>query len=85
MKRMCEIESYDAIGLDAIERQYLQLLREAQGPLRLNVIATHMGLPRRTIESVIESELIRLGLVSKADDGRMLTAAGSKHLSESTA
>jgi Holliday junction DNA helicase RuvB len=84
VSRMCQIESYDEIGLDAIERRYLQLLREAQGPLRLNVIATHMGLPRRTIEAVVESELIRLGMVSKSEDGRMLTAAGSKHLSETS-
>ena len=85
VKRMCEIESYDAIGLDSLERRYLQLLREAQGPIRLNVIATHLGLPRRTVEGIIESELIRLGLVSKADDGRTLTAAGAKHLSECSA
>lgn len=80
--RMCEIEGYDALGLDCLERRYLELLREAQGPLRLNVIATHLALPRRTIETVIESELIRLGLVSKSEDGRMLTAAGAKHLTE---
>jgi len=85
VKRMCDVESYDALGLDALERRYLQLLREAQGPLRLNIIATHMGLPRRTIEGVIESELIRLGMITKAEDGRMLTGAGAKHLSECTA
>ena len=82
---MCETESYDAIGLNSLERRYLQLLREAQGPIRLNVLATHLGLPRRTVEAVIESELIRLGLVSKADDGRVMTAAGAKHLSEPNA
>jgi holliday junction DNA helicase RuvB len=82
VKRMCEIESFDAIGLDSLERRYLQLLREAQGPIRLNVIATHLGLPRKTVEAVIESELIRLGLVGKSEDGRALTAAGAKHLTD---
>lgn len=81
LSRMCETDGIDSLGLDCLERRYLELLREAQGPLRLNIIATHLGLPRRTIERVIESELIRLGLATKCEDGRMLTAAGAKHLS----
>lgn len=85
VKQMCEIEGVDTMGLDCLERRYLDLLREAQGPLRLNVIATHLALPRQTIERVIESELIRLGLVSKNEDGRMLTAGGAKHLTEAVA
>lgn len=80
LERMCQVEGVDSLGLDSLERRYLELLREAQGPLRLNVIATQLALPRRTVEAVIESELIRLGLVSKSDEGRMLTAAGAKHL-----
>jgi holliday junction DNA helicase RuvB len=78
--RMCQIEGVDGIGLDSLERRYLELLRDAQGPLRLNMIATQLALPRRTIEGVIEGELIRLGLVTKCEEGRMLTAAGSQHL-----
>ncbi len=84
LARMCEIEGYDHLGLDILERRYLDLLRAAQGPLRLNMIATQLSLPKRTIEAVIESELIRLGLVTKSEDGRMLTAAGASHLSVST-
>lgn len=82
LHRMCEIEGIDRLGLDAIERRYLDLLRDAQGPVRLNVLATQIGLPRRTIEVVIESELIRLGLVTKSNEGRVLTAAGAKHLAQ---
>jgi Holliday junction DNA helicase RuvB len=77
---MCEIEDYDRLGLDALEQRYLRLLRDAQGPVRLNVLATQIGLPRRTIEAIIESELVRLGLVTKTEEGRMLTADGAKHL-----
>lgn len=82
LQQMCHVEGVDSLGLDCLERRYLELLKEAQGPLRLNVIATQLALPRRTIEAVIENELIRLGLVSKGEDGRMLTAAGVRHLSE---
>lgn len=80
LARMCGVEGVDVLGLDFLERRYLETLREAQGPVRLNLIATRLSLPRRTIEAVIESELIRLGLITKDDDGRMLTAAGAKHL-----
>lgn len=80
VRRMCDVEGVDRLGLDPLERRYLELLREAQRPLRLNVIATQLALPRRTIEAVIESELIRLGLVMKNEEGRMLTAAGAQHL-----
>ena len=79
--RMCEVEGIDDMGLDSVERRYLELLLEAKGPVRLNMIATQLALPRRTIESVIETELIRLGLVSKGDAGRMLTEKGQAHLS----
>jgi Holliday junction DNA helicase RuvB len=84
VRRMCEVEGIDTLGLDPTERRYLELLREGQGPVRLNVIATHLALPRRTVEKVIESELVRLGLVSKAEEGRLLTAAGAKHLTENS-
>ena len=84
VQRMCEVEGVDRLGLDSVEWRYLQLLKESQGPLRLNLIATHLALPKQTIEKVIESELIRLGLVTKDESGRMLTAAGAKHLSEVT-
>jgi Holliday junction DNA helicase RuvB len=79
--RMCQTEGFDSLGLDCIERKYLELLRSGQGPVRLNMMVTQLALPRQTIERVIESELIRLGLVTKTDEGRMLTAAGAKHLS----
>ena len=84
VQRMCEIEQIDALGLDATEQKYLHLLREGDGPVRLNVIATQMGLPRPSIE-MFEADFIRLGLISKSEKGRMLTAKGIEHLAGSTA
>ena len=80
LKRSCEVEGIDDLGLDSLERRYLELLRTTQGPVRLNVLATQLGLPRRTIESVVEVELLRLNLISKGDGGRMLTSTGIEHL-----
>ena len=76
---MCEIEGIDSLGLDMIEQRYLQILREGEGPVRLNVIATQMGLPRPSVE-MFESDFLRLGLISKSEKGRMLTAKGFEHL-----
>ena len=58
-------------------------LREGEGAVRLNVIATQMGLPRQSIE-MFESDFIRLGLISKSEKGRMLTARGHEHLAVTT-
>jgi holliday junction DNA helicase RuvB len=81
--RMLEMESIDALGFDLTEQKYLHLLRANQGAVRLNVIATHLGLPRQTVE-MLEGDLIRLGLIDKTEKGRILTSAGIAHLRTTT-
>ncbi len=83
VQKMFEIEQIDSLGLDIIEQKYLHILREGEGPVRLNVIATQMGLPRQSIE-MFEADFIRLGLISKSEKGRMLTTKGIKHLTETS-
>jgi Holliday junction DNA helicase RuvB len=80
--RACFLEGIDALGCDRTEQQYLGLLLE-HGASRLSMIAARMGLPRRTIEQVVESEwLIRSGLVEKDDQSRrVLTPKGREHAS----
>lgn len=82
--RACELEQVDAIGLDAVQQHYLRLL--ADGPCRLNVLATHLGLPPRTISVVVEPILLRAGLVGKDGNSgkRLLTKKGHEHLSLSS-
>ena len=79
-QRTCEIEDIDPLGLGPLEQRYLQILKDGEGPVRLNMIATHLALPRRTIERILDADLIRLGLVTKTDKGRMLTQRGRQHL-----
>jgi len=52
-----------------------------EGPTRLNMIASRLGLPAKTIEKVFEQNfLIRAGLVEKDDQARrVLTVAGRQH------
>lgn len=84
-RAMIDTEGFDNIGLDVTEQAYMRVLRDSAEPVRLNVLATRLGLPRRTIEGVVESELIRLGLVMKTEAGRSLTPAGVEHLGSTEA
>lgn len=80
--RACELEQLDELGLGPTEQQYLQIV--AEGPTRLNVVASRIGLPSRTVSEVTESFLIRAGLICKDEQGRRcLTESGMTHLSNS--
>jgi holliday junction DNA helicase RuvB len=77
----CQLERIDPLGLGPVEQQYLRVLNE--GASRLNVIASRLGLPSRTVADVCEAFLLRAGLVVKDDGGRrQLTAEGREHLSK---
>ena len=80
MERAFALEGIDIIGLGPVERAYLERLKKS-GALRLNVISSSLGLPSRTVQSNIESLLIRLDLITKTNSGaRELTKAGRDHL-----
>ncbi|MEI7687972.1 MAG: Holliday junction DNA helicase RuvB C-terminal domain-containing protein [Planctomycetota bacterium] len=80
LERACLLEQIDGLGLGPTEQQYLDIMTE--GPCRLNVIASLLGLPSRTVSQITEPILIRLGLISKDDQGRReLTVQGREHLS----
>jgi Holliday junction DNA helicase RuvB len=73
------LEQLDDKGCGATEQKYIQIL--ADGPMRLNVIASRLGLPTQTVSQVIEPYLIRSGLVMKDDQGRrQLTGSGREGL-----
>lgn len=79
--RACELEGIDCLGLSTTEQKYLEII--SGGSTRLNVIASMLGLPTRTVSHVTEAFLIRSGLVAKDDQGRRhLTEEGQEHLSE---
>lgn len=78
--RTCALESIDALGLDRQEIQLLRILEDAAGAVRLNVLASRLGLPPRTVSEVVERQLVRIGLIDKGPDGRRITARGLSHL-----
>jgi Holliday junction DNA helicase RuvB len=78
--RACQLEGIDAIGLGPTEQRYLEVL--VAGASRLNVIASMLGLPARTVSQVVEPFLLRAGLIVKDDSGRReLTAKGREYQS----
>lgn len=78
LSRACQLESVDDLGLGPVEQKYISALSD--GPKRLNVVSSLLGLPSRTISQVTEPFLIRIGLVIKDDQGRrQLTSAGHEH------
>ena len=79
LDQMLTLEGIDQLGFDVVEQKYLRILKDHQGPVRLNILATHLGVPKQTIE-MLETDFIRLGLITKGDKGRVLTPAGIEHL-----
>lgn len=81
--RACELEQIDCLGLGPTEQKYLRIA--ADGSNRLNVIASILGLPARTVSEVTEPFLIRAGLLIKDEQGRrQLTAHGRMHVNENS-
>jgi Holliday junction DNA helicase RuvB len=80
LERACGLEQIDSMGLGPTEQKYLTVV--ADNPTRLNVIASMLGLPTRTVSEVAEPFLMRSGLIMKDDQGRrQLTQIGHEHLS----
>jgi Holliday junction DNA helicase RuvB len=78
-ERACTLEQIDELGLGVQERKYLSIL--VDGSARLNIIASILGLPTRTVSNVTEQFLIRAGLIDKDKSGmRQLTSKGLNHI-----
>lgn len=81
LRRACEVERISPMGLDNLQQKYMQLL--ANGPQRLNVLASMLGVSTKVLTKTCEGFLLRSGLVVKTDSGmRSLTESGQSHLSE---
>jgi Holliday junction DNA helicase RuvB len=80
LAKACELTGVDPLGLNvATDLAYLSLLLD--GDRQLNVLASCLGLPQRTISTVIEPFLLRSGLIEKGKQSRRaLTSKGREHL-----
>ncbi|NBP82210.1 AAA family ATPase, partial [bacterium] len=84
LHRALELEQLDSLGLGPLESKYLKLL--AEGPRRVNVLASALGVPAKTLTTVTEPFLIRAGLLDKdSTSKRVLTRKGKEHLARNDA
>lgn len=76
----------DQKGLEPLDRLILRTIEERYqgGPVGIETLAHTIGEDRGTIEDVYEPFLVHCGLVVRGPRGREITAAGKKHLLETS-
>lgn len=81
LKRNCQMEGLDRLGLNREEQKMLKLLSlQNNQPIRLGTIAMSMGTLPRNLSQTIEPFLFRAGLITKDDKGRIITPKGFEHI-----
>jgi Holliday junction DNA helicase RuvB len=72
----------DERGLDSMDRRYLNCIAEnyGGGPVGVETLAAALSEQRDAIEEVIEPFLIQAGFVQRTPRGRVVSAAGFRHL-----
>ncbi len=72
----------DAIGLDQMDRRYLEMVAVnfGGGPVGIETIAAALSEPRDAIEDIIEPYLLQQGFLQRTPRGRLLTPHAFKHL-----
>jgi Holliday junction DNA helicase RuvB len=81
LEKACRTDGIDAGGLERRDRQYLRLLLDH--PMKVNVLASSLGIPMKTLTTHIEPPLIRLGWLAKDEQGkRCITDKARTHLKE---
>lgn len=72
----------DSLGLNETDRRILRLMHERYrgGPVGLRTIAALVDEEQRTVEENHEPFLLRIGLIEKTPQGRILSEKGYEHL-----
>lgn len=72
----------DQLGLEPLDRRYLQLILEhfGGGPVGLQNLSVSLGEESDTLEDVVEPYLIQSGLLMRTARGRETTPAAAQHL-----
>ncbi len=77
-----EVEGVDELGLDRLDRLYLNTLahRYGGGPAGVHALAASTNEEPQTLEDVIEPFLLKIGFILRTSQGRRATAAGMRHV-----
>ena len=76
------LESVDAAGLDALDRNYLKALGTTYegGPVGVEALAATLGEDSGTLEDVVEPYLLQRVFLARTRQGRRITRAGAEHV-----
>ncbi len=77
-----ELEGVDALGLDELDRMYLQTIGDVYrgGPVGLEAIAATLSEDAGTLEDMVEPYLLQIGFLARTRRGRQLTRRAAEHL-----
>ena len=80
--RALRLLDVDAIGLDQMDRRYLDMvaINFGGGPVGIETISAALSEPRDAIEDIIEPYLLQQGFLQRTPRGRVLTAKAFGHL-----
>ncbi|MDJ0447823.1 MULTISPECIES: Holliday junction branch migration DNA helicase RuvB [unclassified Methylocystis] len=80
--RSLSLLEVDSIGLDIMDRRYLDMvaLNFGGGPVGIETIAAALSEPRDAIEDIIEPYLLQQGFLQRTPRGRLLTPHAFRHL-----
>ena len=80
--RSLSLLEVDSIGLDIMDRRYLNMLaiNFGGGPVGIETIAAALSEPRDAIEDIIEPYLLQQGFLQRTPRGRLLTPTAFRHL-----
>jgi Holliday junction DNA helicase RuvB len=80
--RALRLLDVDSIGLDIMDRRYLDMIAVnfGGGPVGIDTIAAALSEPRDAIEDIIEPFLLQQGFLQRTPRGRLLTPTAFRHL-----
>lgn len=72
----------DSIGLDMLDRRYLDLIASkfGGGPVGIETLAAALSEPRDALEEIVEPYLLQQGFIQRTPRGRLMTPAAFSHL-----
>ena len=75
------LDGIDELGLGPDEQRIVKFLTLQPGkPVRLFTLEAATDVHRRTIQEVIEPFLVRMGLIERTQQGRVITEKGMRHV-----
>ena len=76
-----KLEGVDRLGLDRLDRLYLETLARNYdgGPAGVNALAATLNEEQQTLEDVVEPYLLKIGFILRTTQGRRTTPEGASH------